>query len=90
MSAYRVTKCKCPNCKGTGQSALGITCCYCHGAGKAARKDALHWADVTWTFAGGGYIAGDYDLAEMRDMEAKAKAVAEMLGEPNRYRRKAA
>ena len=88
MIAYRITKCICPNCKGTGKASLsGVACCYCNGEGKAHRDAALRWADVSWCFAGGGYLAGDYSFDEMRDMEAKAKAVAALLGEPNRYRR---
>lgn len=78
-----ITKVRCPNCFDE-KPALG----YCHWCGdtKWVPKDtALRFADVTFCFAGGGYIAGDNSFEEMRTQEARARAIANICGEPDRF-----
>lgn len=67
---------KCPCCHGKKKSPqLGLRCMWCEGKGRVEGKTAKQYADQVYMLAGGGYIAGDHDLADMRQMEADAEAV---------------
>lgn len=73
----KVTAIKCPSCKGNGlfMNEPGIACMWCKGAKKLKRKDAIHYANQVWMIAGGGYIAGDHNLEDMRIMEAESAKI---------------
>ena len=84
--AVKIKKIRCPACENRrGISLLGLCCSWCGGTGRASVETALRYADLTWCFAGGGYIAGDYSLEECRAEEAKAKCIAALVGDPDRF-----
>ncbi len=76
----RVVRMVCPCCCGSGSSDFVIrgaafVCGWCRGDGRVQTATALRYADHLFIIAGGGFIAGDHDLADMREIEAQAEAV---------------
>lgn len=82
MGAYRlnVKAVRCPCCKGTGVAKiLPIGCMWCRSAGRLSPEKAERYADQLIGIARGGYIAGDHDLKDCREMEAEASRVMSFL-----------
>ena len=48
---------------------------WCEGKGRVNASTAKQYADQTYMIAGGGYLDGTHDLADMRAMEAEAESV---------------
>lgn len=85
--SYTITKIRCPSCVGTGECPmLGFTCTWCRGSKRLPRAKALNHANVVYTLAGGGYIAGEYSLQEMRERERSAEAVYAVFRETPPWR----
>lgn len=82
----RVTSIACPSCGGTGESWLSLRCDWCKGSKRLSAADAEQYADTIYMLAGGGYIAGDHDLDEMREMERKAEAIHAAIGSVPHWR----
>lgn len=76
----RVTKLLCPTCEGSGQFLADFVCPSCRGERRISVDDAIRYADWTYVIAGGGYVAGDHDLDDMRRMEARAEAIYALVG----------
>jgi hypothetical protein len=76
-----VTKVSCPSCKGTGLFlSMDVPCLWCKGTKKLVASGAKRYADQTYMLAGGGYIDGSHDLADMRRMEAEAEGIYHAVG----------
>lgn len=77
----RVTKIVCPSCKGGGWFVKEFKwrCMWCNGKRRLSADDAARYANQTYMIAGGGYIAGDHDYADMRRMEGEAAQVYALL-----------
>ena len=66
----------CPSCAGTGRApSLNLPCLWCRATGAVAPARALVWADQTEMLACAGFVAGDHDAADMREMLAEAVRV---------------
>jgi len=88
--SLRITKTLCPSCEGTGKfRSLDFPCMWCRGEKRLPVEKTKQYADQMWMLAGGGYIAGDHDLKEMREMEAKAEGIYELIGEKSPWKDKA-
>lgn len=57
-------------------------CLWCRDSHRVSADDAQRYAVQLWVIAGGGYIAGDHDLSDMRRMEAEADQIMVMLERP--------
>lgn len=86
---YTITKIRCTSCDGSGSmlGLPGIGYMWCQGTGRLSRDDALRHARLGYALAGGGYIAGDYSLDEMRAEEAQAEAVYALFRETPPWRK---
>lgn len=84
--SHTIVSVKCPACY--FEKPLFSKCLWCNDSKRLSRSEALKHADLTWCFAGGGYIAGDNSYEEMREDEAKAKRIASLCGDAARYDRK--
>lgn len=82
MAGYRITKILCACCKGKPEDSLLGFCMWCSDSKRMSADDAAHYASNLWFIAGGGYIAGDHDLDDMRRMEAEAAAVFALIERP--------
>jgi len=73
----KVVAIKCPSCKGTGKFSLAdeMKCMWCNGKKKLRRADALRFARQTTMLATGGYICGDHDWNDRKEMLQEADAI---------------
>lgn len=74
----KITKCKCPSCKGTGKGLFG-TCMWCRGELKLTKADAIRWAEHVYMLGVGGYICGDHNLEDCNQMKGEANAVRKLF-----------
>ena len=79
----KIVAVKCPACYGAGKnSLLDMKCMWCEGKKRLRRADALRYADHLVTLGVGGYICGDHDLDDQKQMLRKADKICRTFGVP--------
>lgn len=82
----RITKVICPHCEGDPDYVPPLcifdSCNWCGGDLKLPVSMALQYATNLTVFGYGQYIESDISLAEYREMEAKAKQIRLLCGNP--------
>lgn len=80
----RITKVKCPCCKGSGKMSLfdSIPCMWCRGTKHLIAKKAIEYANVLITLGHGGYICGDLDWEDRCRMIGEADTICHFLQIP--------
>lgn len=66
----------CPHCLGTGNAQhLPIQCQWCRGIKRVSPARAEHYANHVEMLGCSGYICGDHNQQDMREMVAEATAI---------------
>lgn len=79
--AGRIVAVLCPCCEGSGKARLfDMKCQWCVGSGRVAPPVALRYAGWLDAIATGGFLAGDHDLADAKQMHRAADDVRAFVG----------
>jgi len=79
----KIVAVKCPSCEGSGKfMAERFSCLWCKGKKKLRERDALRYADQLVTLAVGGYVCGDLDWKDRKEMLVKADALCAAFKRP--------
>lgn len=82
IGGCRVTKIICPSCSGTGVAPFLnglLSCVWCDGKKRLSVDRSKRYADQLFNLSG-GYVLGDLDFDESREMIARAEAVYQAVG----------
>lgn len=82
IGGCRVTKIVCPSCEGTGVSPLLnglLACTWCRGDKRLTVDRSKAYASQLYNLSF-GYVLGDLDFDESREMIARAEAVYRAVG----------